>query len=319
MFPEKPAARALAALFGVADLDGTPVMLLGGKAFELNADSGLTASPTDGATAGAEPAWAVRKDGKSAPLVPAFDPADAEAAADPEARIQKILEALNAADGAPGKAALRYRGFLYQIVDGALDKSEKKEPPASEPQLGWLRGDAFGPLVPEADLAAIAALAGTDRTLTEPQVAAVLKALGPADHVYISGGVLFKLNEAGALVSKTDPAADPVAWPLAHQVRPARQALGVHGCTDCHSPGSDFFFGRVRGVGPLKTETVTTRTAASTMGLLKPYQFLFGLSFTVRPAFKLFLGLAAALIGAILLIAGLIALGRFAGLIEKRS
>lgn len=321
LFPEKSAARALAALFGVPELDGTPVLLLGGKSFELNPDNGLTAALADGAAGGAgtEAAWAVRKDGKVAPIIPAFDPANAEQAADSEARIQKILEALNAADGAPGKAALLYKGFLYQIVDAALDKAEKKDPPAGEPKLVWLKDKDFAPLVPESDLAAIAALADTDRTLTEPQVSAVLKALGPADHVYASGGVLFRLNEKGALVAKTDPAADPVAWPLAHQVRPARQALGVNGCTDCHSPASKFFFGRVKGVGPLKTETVTTRSAAATMGLLKPYQFLFGLSFTVRPAFKLFLGLAAALIGALLLVAGLIALGRFAGLIEKRS
>jgi hypothetical protein len=95
--------------------------------------------------------------------------------------------------------------------------------------------------------------------------------------------------------------------------------LGVNGCTDCHSAGADFFFGRVRGAGPLKTETVTTRAASSYMGLGKPYQFLFGLSFTARPAFKWFLGLSAALIGSLLLIVGLVALGRFAGLIEKRS
>jgi hypothetical protein len=337
LFPEKAATRVLAALFGVPDLDGTPVLIMAGTAFELNVDGGLTASPYEGEKTGDEPAWAVRKDGKCSPLLAAFDPTNAETSADPEARIQKILEALNAAEGAPGKAALLYKGFFYKLVDNALDKSEKKEPPTvrdsradrvvrddrvdrvATPHFGWLKDGTLSPFIPEPERKAIAALAGSDQTLTEDQVADVLKALGRADHVYISGGVLFRLNDKGALVAETNSAADPVAWPLAHQVRPARQALGVNGCTDCHSATSNFFFGRVRGAGPLRTEMVTTRSAASAMGLIKPYQFLFGLSFTARPAFKLFLGAAAALVGALLLIAGLVALGRFAGLIEKRN
>jgi len=319
LFPEKAATRVLAALFNVADLDGTPVLVMGASAYEMNVDGGLAVSPFDGENPGGRPAWAVKKDGKFMPLVPAFDPANAETSADPEALIQKILEALNTAEGAPGKAALAYRDYLYQLIDGALDKSEKKDPAAGRPLFGWLKDGRLLPFVPDAEARAIAALTGTDRTLTEAQVAEVLKALGPADHVYISGGVLFRINAKGALASETGDAAAPVAWPLAHQVRPARQALGVNGCTDCHSAGSDFFFGRVRGAWPLNTETVTIRAASSYMGLVKPYQFLFGLSFTARPTFKWFLGICAALIGSLLLIVGLVALGRFAGLIEKRS
>jgi len=319
LFPEKSATRVLAALFNVADLDGTPVLVMGGSAYEMNADGGLTVSPFDGGNEDLRPAWAIRKDGKFTPLVPVFDPANAETSADPETRIQKILEALIAAEGAPGKAALAYRDYLYQLIDGALDKSERKDPASIRPLFGRLKDSQLLPFVPEAEALAIAALAGSDQTLTEAQVAQVLKVLGPADHVYVSGGVIFRVNEKGALASETGDAAAPVAWPLAHQVRPARQSLGVNGCTDCHSAGSDFFFGRVRGAGPLKTETVTTRAASSYMGLGKPYQFLFGLSFTARPAFKWFLGLSAVLIGSLLLIVGLVALGRFAGLIEKRS
>lgn len=319
LFPEKAATRVLAALLNVADLEGTPILVIGETAFEMNVDGGLTASPYDGEKIGGEPIWAVRKDGKFSALLPTFDPANAETSADPEARIQKILEALNAAEGAPGKAGIQVKGYLYRLVDNALDKSEKKEAADAAPRFGWLKDGGLMPFIPEPERKAISALAGSDQTLTEDQVSGVLKALGRADHVYVSGGVLFRLNDKGALAAETNAAADPVAWPLAHQVRPARQALGVNGCTDCHSPTSNFFFGRVRGAGPLKTETVTTRSASSTMGLVKPYQLLFGLTFTARPAFKMFLAAAAALIGALLLIAGLVALGRFAGLIEKRS
>lgn len=32
-------------------------------------------------------------------------------------------------------------------------------------------------------------------------------------------------------------------WPIAHNVRPASQALGAGGCTDCHAEGAPLFFG----------------------------------------------------------------------------
>jgi hypothetical protein len=50
----------------------------------------------------------------------------------------------------------------------------------------------------------------------------------------------------------------------------------------------------------------------------RPYHFLFGLTFAVRPAFKLVLLASALLVGSLLAVAGLIWLGRLSGLIEKR-
>jgi hypothetical protein len=54
------------------------------------------------------------------------------------------------------------------------------------------------------------------------------------------------------------------------------------------------------------------------MGLGKPYHVFFGLSFAVRPLFKVVLLAASIVIGALLLIAVLLALGRVTGLMEKR-
>ncbi len=54
------------------------------------------------------------------------------------------------------------------------------------------------------------------------------------------------------------------------------------------------------------------------MGLGGLFQRVFGLSFLVRPAFKLLLGVCAAVAGALLFLAGLVALGRVAGFLEKR-
>ena len=166
------------------------------------------------------------------------------------------------------------------------------------------------------------ATAGTEQTLTEEQVALVLGALakGAAKDrfVYVSGGRVFELDEAGRLVSSKSDAAAPVTWPLAHNVRPAQQSLGWNGCTDCHSGGSDFFFNTIKGTGPLLTKSVAKRSATSFMRLGGLFQRVFGLSFIGRPVFKIVLGICAVVAGALLLLAGLIALGRVAGFMEKR-
>jgi hypothetical protein len=109
-----------------------------------------------------------------------------------------------------------------------------------------------------------------------------------------------------------------VTWPLAHDVRPAQQSLGWKACTDCHSGGSDFFFAKIKGTGPLLTDRVAKRSAVAFMGLGGLFQRVFGLSFVVRPAFKIVLAVCALLAGALLLVAGLAALGRIAGFLEKR-
>jgi hypothetical protein len=53
------------------------------------------------------------------------------------------------------------------------------------------------------------------------------------------------------------------------------------------------------------------------MGLTRPYQRLFGLSFFVRPLFKIVLFAAAALLGLLLLVFVSLIVGRAAGLVER--
>ena len=138
------------------------------------------------------------------------------------------------------------------------------------------------------------------------------------NYAYISGGRMFWLDEEGRFSDSKHLAAEPIVWPLGHRVRPAQQSLGINGCTDCHSEGSSFFFGQIMGSGPLKTEKVEKRSAHSFMDLDKPYQKLFGLSFRVRPIFKIVLFVASAIVGSILLLMFLLILGRYTGLLEKR-
>jgi len=77
-------------------------------------------------------------------------------------------------------------------------------------------------------------------------------AAGPA--VYIAGGKLHRLDGAGKLESEDHPQAQPYLWPLAHDVRPASESLGVKSCQDCHSSGSPFLFGNVAVDSPLASE-----------------------------------------------------------------
>jgi hypothetical protein len=317
LFPEKAVTRILSALLGVPDLPGIPVLELDGRIYDVTVDGGVKVVGERKAATGGLPF--TMNDGKLRALLPDFDPANAETSPEPEARVQQVLEALAATEAAPGKPAVVYKGFLYRIVDATLEKSERKEEISPLPRFVWLKDGAALPFVPAFERRTVAALTGKEETLTEEQVQLVLTALGPADHAYIASGRLFRLNDKGVLVSRTDDAARPAAWPMAHEVRPARQSLGVNGCTDCHSAGSDFFFARVEAPGPLRTDSGVVRSAVSFMRFSKSYHKLFGLSFTGRPYFKLGLLACAVLLASILLIVFLTALGRFAGLTGKRS
>jgi hypothetical protein len=325
LFPERTLTRILAALFNTADLAGTPVLVMGGKSYRINLDAGLDAAAFDAAKPD-ETFWAVEKDGIVASLIPDFDPRDPEAAADPEIFIQKILEALRTTESAPGEPVLVHRGFQYKIVETQVEKTESPDDADAVGALFWLKDGQRLPFIPPFEKRTIAALANAEETLTEEQVRLVLDALARAGgagaegadaFAYIAGGKLFRLDGQGKLRPRNHKAAEPVAWPLAHQVRPARQSLGINGCTDCHKAASKFFFAEVRGRGPLQTRNTMLRPASAFMNLTAPYHLLFGMSFAIRPYFKIALGLAAFAIGSVLLAAFLLAVGRAAGLIEK--
>jgi len=87
-------------------------------------------------------------------------------------------------------------------------------------------------------------------SLKEEDIAKILTLLASqvsagAKPVYIAGGKLYSLDEAGRLASSEHKMAAPYLWPIAHDVRPAAQSLGVRRCEDCHSTDSPFFFGKV--------------------------------------------------------------------------
>ena len=69
--------------------------------------------------------------------------------------------------------------------------------------------------------------------------------------VYLCGGKMYSLANDGKLVSSENAAASAYLWPIAHDVRPTSQSLGINGCDDCHAKGKPFFFGKVAVDAPL--------------------------------------------------------------------
>ena len=101
------------------------------------------------------------------------------------------------------------------------------------------------------------------------------------------GGKLHVLGEAGKLVVEDHDAAKPYAWPLAHDVRPAVQSLGSDGgCTDCHSAGSGFLFGKVVADVPADLGAPAMLDMHTFSGEDALFHKLFGLTFIFRPWLK---------------------------------
>ena len=129
---------------------------------------------------------------------------------------------------------------------------------------GRLAGGKITPLTPwavtEAAGRPLRSRAGRSpdwKPLSQETIIAVLKALGgdkdAGEAVYVAGGRLHRLASE-ALKAGDHPQAAPYTWPLAHDVRPAAQALGggpdQAGCRDCHTTDAAFFFGRVPADAP---------------------------------------------------------------------
>lgn len=139
--------------------------------------------------------------------------------------------------------------------------------------------------------------------LTNQQIEQTLDRLQAArpDRVaaYIAGGKLYQLQD-NHLIASTHPAAAAYSWPMAHDVRPAQQALGVRQCADCHSNRSPFFAGVVPVDTPLP-EDITTIAMIDLQGVDKLYMILFNFSFVFRPFLKMVIFTAGGLVVLVLL------------------
>ncbi|MEN8127427.1 MAG: hypothetical protein ABFR90_06435 [Planctomycetota bacterium] len=128
------------------------------------------------------------------------------------------------------------------------------------------------------------------RPLTEDQIAGVLAKLSSDDKkaIYIAGGKMYQLSGDNQLQSSDPPLAQPYAWPMAHDVRPAEQSLGVRKCKDCHTTDSAVFFGNVEVDSPVKAEgTPEFIEMIELQGIDRLYMRTFNASFMFRPFLKI--------------------------------
>jgi hypothetical protein len=159
--------------------------------------------------------------------------------------------------------------------------------------------------------------AAASTPLTDEQISGTLAALGSegGEAVYISGERLWHRLPDGKLgIVPTPPAtvaaaAFPYSWPIAHDVRPASQALGVRGCTDCHSSSSSIFFGQVAAVGPVQTERAVVWPMHRLRGESGFINRIWPLAFAGRTLMKIVVFACAGVLAAVLLLYGFKALG----------
>jgi hypothetical protein len=301
------------------EIKGIPVIVVSGKAYSPNIDGKLDCVPFIVPGSQAEFFWALRQEEGITPLIPDFDPAAEEPDMDAEIRVQSLLESLWELEERPGEPVLFYKGKIFHLVEGYMEIGDSPEKAGDTPELLWENEGEFLPLITEFQIRTMVETVGVESTLTEEQVAVVLRRLNAqeGDFVYVASGKVFALDVSGSLTTEDHAAAAPASWPLGHQVRPAQQALGQTGCTQCHSESSAVFFTRIPGTGPLKTERRARPVMTAFMGLDQPYQRLFGLSFRIRPFFKVILAVCVGIVSLVLLLVLLSALGRITGLNEK--
>ena len=142
--------------------------------------------------------------------------------------------------------------------------------------------------------------------LTEEHITKALNSLKKTvegEPVYICGGKLYSLDESGKLRKPREhPAAQPYLWPIAHNVRPAAQSLGVRYCTDCHATDAPFFFGGIDIDTPLAVEEVAKKEMIEFQDISSFYARAFAFSFVFRPWLKVIALGSCGLIGLVLLL-----------------
>jgi hypothetical protein len=188
---------------------------------------------------------------------------------------------------------------------------------------GRMKDGRVTPLLPEAVQEAAGEAVKRGRAageegpgLSPGQVAAGLKALAAKEDadageaVYVSGGRLRRLAPDGSVALEDHEAARPYAWPLAHDVRPAKQSLGVTpNCADCHGSASPFFFGEVAAIGPAWDAARPVVPMYQFQGRDPVKLAAWALSYQGRPLFKIIGYAAAAVTAALLILYALYALG----------
>ena len=103
-----------------------------------------------------------------------------------------------------------------------------------------------------------------------------------------------------------------VAWPMAHNVRPAGWSLGVAGCTECHSESAKLFASTVQAIGP-GPDVGEPIAMATLQGVDANQRLTWNQLFSGRKSFKYIVAGSIALLLMTLLIGVGAVASRFAG------
>jgi hypothetical protein len=150
-------------------------------------------------------------------------------------------------------------------------------------------------------------VAGQLPALNDRELLEILQRLSGRDtsagrRVYVSGGEVTFIGGDGELHRRDDQAAAPYLWPIAHDVRPKSQSLGIRGCDDCHRTDAPFHFGTVTVSSPFAAARGTVRDMTEFQDVSRVAVWFFSMSFLFRPALKVLIIFSFALLAAVLLI-----------------
>jgi len=280
---------------------GEPLFAAGGNLYRRNTDGGLDRAGKMNTPL----TWLWSTETNMVSTIPTFDAKAEEIDYDAEGSILAIIDAFNPLD-----VVLVTQGKRFaKNADGYLEGTNSTQ------TAGWYLSNGQ-PLVSPFVARAVVDTVGTSFSFNEEQLALMLKKLGNTV-CYVSNGRKFSLDASDQLIDSDAPFAEPLSWPLGHDVRPEAQALGAKGCEECHSTDSEFLFGNVVATGPLLTARAQTTPMYEFQGLERGFHKMFGLTFKVRKAFKGILGILAALLGLVALAVGLPALYRLVGKLEN--
>jgi hypothetical protein len=103
--------------------------------------------------------------------------------------------------------------------------------------------------------------------------------------VFIAAGKMYRVQK-GVLSASESAAAQPYSWALAHDVRPAAQALGARGCAECHASDSPMYFATVAARGPVEAKNGLSKEMWELRGDDKSVASFFAFTFHFRPLLK---------------------------------
>jgi hypothetical protein len=146
--------------------------------------------------------------------------------------------------------------------------------------------------------------------LREEEVVEILRRLGNLDStagnpVYVSGGEVLAAGPKGTLTRRAAPSSSAYLWPIAHDVRPKAQSLGIRGCTDCHATDAPFHFGSVGVASPFIVKKDSVARMTDYQDTSEVAAWIFSMSFLFRPWLKVLIIASFVLVASVVLISAL--------------